>query len=340
MTLLADGNYPPGGGHRRPIRGMGLRTSRSPLRAIRPIRGSTGHRPASSAPQIATASLRLRRHLPRALGPARLARYGGRMDSVALDRSAALLRSEVQAARAHTDALFALVDPPTLYERPIPDRHRLIFYVGHFDAFDWNQLARGVLDLPSFHPSFDRLFEAGIDPAPGQAPADRPSDWPRLDEVRAYVARTRRALDDVWDELPAERVLTALEHRWMHAETLCYLLHQLDPALKHAPAPPPAAAERRRRPARSARSLGGDRRRRRDARPGIRRVRLGQRVSAAHGRRRRIRGRAPQGHERRVPAIRRGRRSAAALLDEARRRGGGCVACSTRRHCRSLRRCT
>ena len=23
-----------------------------------------------------------------------------------------------------------------------------------------------------------------------------------------------------------------MEHRWMHAETLCYLLHQLDPALK------------------------------------------------------------------------------------------------------------
>ena len=164
------------------------------------------------------------------------------MDMPTLDRTDSRLHREVVAARAHTDALFGLVARETLYERPIPDRHRLVFYVGHLDAFDWNQLGRGVLGLRSFQPSFDRLFEAGIDPPPGQAPADTPSDWPGLDEVLAYVARTREALDEVWDELPAERVLTALEHRWMHAETLCYLLHELDPALKRAPAPGRAAA--------------------------------------------------------------------------------------------------
>lgn len=157
------------------------------------------------------------------------------MDALTQERTAARLHREVAHARAHTDALFGLVARPSLYERPIPDRHRLVFYVGHFDAFDWNQLGRGVLDLPSFQPSFDRLFEAGIDPAPGQAPADQPSDWPELDEVLAYVARTRALLDGVWDELPYERVLTALEHRWMHAETLCYLLHEMPPGRKRAP---------------------------------------------------------------------------------------------------------
>jgi len=158
------------------------------------------------------------------------------MDALPQERTAARLHREVANARAHTDALFRLVARPSLYERPIPDRHRLVFYVGHFDAFDWNQLGRGVLDLPSFQPSFDRLFEAGIDPAPGQAPADQPSDWPELDEVLAYVARTRALLDEVWDKLPYERVLTALEHRWMHAETLCYLLHEMPPIRKRAPA--------------------------------------------------------------------------------------------------------
>ena len=158
------------------------------------------------------------------------------MDALTQERTAARLQREVATARAHTDALFRLVARQTLYERPIPDRHRLVFYVGHFDAFDWNQLGRGVLDIPSFQPSFDRLFEAGIDPAPGQAPADQPSDWPDLDEVLAYVARTRALIDEVWEELPYERVLTALEHRWMHAETLCYLLHELPPSRKRAPA--------------------------------------------------------------------------------------------------------
>ncbi len=43
-------------------------------------------------------------------------------------------------ARRRSDALFSLVRPGSLYERPIPERHRIIFYVGHLEAFDWNLL--------------------------------------------------------------------------------------------------------------------------------------------------------------------------------------------------------
>ena len=156
--------------------------------------------------------------------------------------SALRLHEEMREARAHTDRLFALIADETLYERPVPDRHRLIFYVGHLDAFDWNQLGRGVLDLPPFHAAFDRLFEAGIDPPPGQAPEDSPFDWPTLAEVRTYVKRTRRLLDRQWEQLPDDRVLTALEHRWMHAETLCYLLHQLEFSKKRPPTRRPDGA--------------------------------------------------------------------------------------------------
>jgi len=144
-------------------------------------------------------------------------------------------RSELQRARAHTDSLFQLVSCETLYERPIPDRHRLIFYVGHLDAFDWNQLGRGVHRMPSFATEFDSLFEAGIDPPPGQAAQDTAADWPRLDAVTAYVARTRTAIDQIWDHIPSDMQQMVIEHRWMHAETLCYLLHQLDPELKRRP---------------------------------------------------------------------------------------------------------
>ena len=41
-------------------------------------------------------------------------------------------------ARRQSDALFALVRGNSIYERPIPERHRIIFYVGHLEAFDWN----------------------------------------------------------------------------------------------------------------------------------------------------------------------------------------------------------
>jgi len=38
------------------------------------------------------------------------------------------LRSELDEARSRTDSLFALMSADGMYERPIPERHRLIFY--------------------------------------------------------------------------------------------------------------------------------------------------------------------------------------------------------------------
>jgi gamma-glutamyl hercynylcysteine S-oxide synthase len=55
--------------------------------------------------------------------------------------------------------------------------------------------------------------------------------------VRTYVRQVRERLDLAWDDAPTERKWVAIEHRWMHAETLCYLLHQLPPDLKRAPLP-------------------------------------------------------------------------------------------------------
>ena len=57
------------------------------------------------------------------------------------------LTAELESARVTTDDLFALLAPEALYERPIPERHRLIFYLGHLEAFDWNLIARTTLDV-------------------------------------------------------------------------------------------------------------------------------------------------------------------------------------------------
>ena len=136
-------------------------------------------------------------------------------------------RIELDRARVRTDELFALLRPGSLYERPVAERHRLIFYIGHVEAFDWNKICRGALDLPSFDPEFDRLFEAGIDPEPGKLPSDQPSDWPSEEEVRAYNAKLRERIDRVLDQSPEDLFQMAIEHRLMHAETLAYLLHNL-----------------------------------------------------------------------------------------------------------------
>ena len=81
-------------------------------------------------------------------------------------------------ARRRSDALFALVKTEAIYDRPIPERHRIIFYVGHLEAFDWNLLHERALGTKSFHPDLDRLFAFGIDPVGGGLPSDQPSDWP------------------------------------------------------------------------------------------------------------------------------------------------------------------
>src|SRR3954462_12485371 len=127
-------------------------------------------------------------------------------------------------ARAETDALFRVVRPDSLYERPIPERHRIIFYLGHLEAFDWNLVGR-TLGLPAVDATLDRLFAFGIDPPPGQLPQDQPSDWPSVDEVERYCRRVREAVDAV--DIPIELRHVALEHRLMHAETLAYIVHQL-----------------------------------------------------------------------------------------------------------------
>jgi iron(II)-dependent oxidoreductase len=142
-------------------------------------------------------------------------------------RLSADLHQELLAARSQTDQLFDLLDPAALYDRPIPERHRIIFYFGHLDAFDWNHLARRCLDAPSFHPAFDQLFERGIDPEPGQLPSDQPKDWPSKAEVHSYRTRVREELDRLWKEIPRERRQMVIEHRQMHAETFAYMLHNL-----------------------------------------------------------------------------------------------------------------
>ena len=113
------------------------------------------------------------------------------------------LLARLDQARLQTDRLFEQVKPEFLYERPIPERHRIIFYVGHLEAFDWNLLRERVLGGASFHSEFDNLFAFGIDPVDGGLPSDQPADWPSLVQVRDYVRRARQAIDDGLAQLVA-----------------------------------------------------------------------------------------------------------------------------------------
>src|SRR5689334_22234789 len=155
------------------------------------------------------------------------------------ERLRSKLRQDLAVARRESARLFQMLAPEALYERPIAERHRIVFYLGHLETFDWNMICATSFGEASFNSGFDRLFAFGIDPVGGGLPQDQPSDWPRIQEIVAYNDRVRRTVDELLDGANFENgsepfvangqiFHVAIEHRLMHAETLAYMLHWLD----------------------------------------------------------------------------------------------------------------
>ena len=150
---------------------------------------------------------------------------------------------ELGRARAASDAVLARVSPTAMRLRAVRERHRFVFYLGHLEAFDAN-LARHAVEIPSVRPAWDALFARGIDPVGGAAlPDDTDADWPPTDEIRAYGRATRDAIDRAIAQAGDTPIVDAMiEHRWMHVETLAYLMHPLP--LGEVAAAPELAAPR------------------------------------------------------------------------------------------------
>src|SRR5258706_12523779 len=155
------------------------------------------------------------------------------------------LRNAVMEARAYSDRLLQIIREVSRYGTPIPERHRIIFYIGHLEAFDWNLFRTHLFSLESRTPARDQLFAFGIDPVDGGLPTDQPGDWPSLSEVRNYVQTLRNLIDDALDGgffpltskpdgfSPETLLRVANEHRLMHAVTLAYMCHMLPYSHKH-----------------------------------------------------------------------------------------------------------
>jgi len=162
------------------------------------------------------------------------------ISAVHAGNSRSLLLARLAEARRRTDSLLHLIPPSRMLERPIAQRHRFVFYLGHLEAFEWNLLKENI-DHRREPSEFDALFAFGIDPLGHDAPNEIASAWPDLSRIRAYNEDIRRALDTALPHaLEAERfgershdtastatlIEVAIEHRLMHAETLAYMINQ------------------------------------------------------------------------------------------------------------------
>lgn len=155
------------------------------------------------------------------------------------------IRMELEEARRQTDLLFDMLDPSAFHERPIAERHRIIFYLGHLEAFDWNLVCDASFGMKPLDAGLQQLFAFGIDPVDGNLPSDKTSDWPPIETVQRFKDQARQAADaclakasfSTREHPYLENGLifsVAIEHRLMHLETLSYMLHWLPFEMKRA----------------------------------------------------------------------------------------------------------
>lgn len=132
--------------------------------------------------------------------------------------------------RAYSRRLFDSVRERAYYERPIPLRQPVVFYEGHFSAFNLNTLVKRALKKPGVDERLETLFERGIDPE-NEVAAEGGEQWPDPAEIQRFVRATDSTVRDALSRDGLDRqaafLYTILEHEEMHHETFRYMLHRL-----------------------------------------------------------------------------------------------------------------
>ena len=151
-----------------------------------------------------------------------------------------------QRNRRRSRAIFDLVADEAYYNRPIAQRHPLVFYEGHLPAFSFNTLVNRGLGQPSIDERLQSLFARGIDPSENDHRSGNAVHWPERSDVRQFAdeadrhviaALTHADLDQPGHPLldRAEAAFAILEHEAMHQETLLYMWHRLPFEQKRKP---------------------------------------------------------------------------------------------------------
>ena len=141
-------------------------------------------------------------------------------------------------------------------------RHPMIFYFGHPPALYANKLrVAGLIEKP-LNPSFEQLFETGVDEMRTDDMSKNEMLWPSIQDVHAYrqqVYRTVRQVIETHLGLasghapitqgdPLWALFMGFEHERIHLETSSVLIHELPLNLVQRPVewpkPHPAASER------------------------------------------------------------------------------------------------
>ncbi|DBA68320.1 TPA: hypothetical protein ACH3X2_013633 [Trebouxia sp. C0005] len=125
-----------------------------------------------------------------------------------------------------TDALFDGIGDWAI--QPIDVRHPFGFYYGHLASF------AKLKTMPRGEQShMDEMYSRGIDPNMADPTKchrhpDVPPEWPAKPQVQDYVQKVRMHILGAFasGSVTTRDAYIALEHEWMHLETLAYMLAQ------------------------------------------------------------------------------------------------------------------
>ena len=147
------------------------------------------------------------------------------------------IREYFHATLDRTELLFETLHGEEAYfQKSIPLRHPLIFYLGHTSTFFINKLIISGLVKERINPKMESMFAVGVDEMSWDDLTLADYDWPTIDEVRSYRKKMRNIVDQLlhkteltlpinWDN-PWWIVLMGIEHELIHLETSSVLIRQ------------------------------------------------------------------------------------------------------------------
>lgn len=138
----------------------------------------------------------------------------------------------------YTQLFDCLVDDAVFYQKPIPLRHPLIFYLGHTATFFINKLLLANLIHQRIDPQMESVFAVGVDEMSWDDMSEESYHWPSVTEVKNYRANVRACVLQLIESLPLSLpinwenpwwpIVMGIEHERIHLETSTVLIRQHD----------------------------------------------------------------------------------------------------------------
>jgi len=139
------------------------------------------------------------------------------------------------------ESLFTtLAKDDAYYDKSIPLRHPLIFYLGHTATFFVNKLVLAKLLPERINGDMESIFAVGVDEMSWDDLDESHYQWPSVAEVMAYRRQVRSCVVELIRTLPLQLpitwdspfwpVLMGIDHERIHLETSSVLIrqHRLD----------------------------------------------------------------------------------------------------------------